>query len=368
MTSKYRIFVACVMLLGSVACHEHHDHDHDHGHAHAAKEEEGPSLAITRWTDRYELFVELPAPTSNKPVPYHAHVTRLSDFAPATEGSFMVRFKTSSGVAKEATQVGVKRPGIFVFESPAPGAGTYQLEMAYEHGGRTDVFDCGSVVVADKPTAPEVEEPGGAITFLKEAQWKIPFGTAWAAERPMARELELPAVVEPAAGDQLTVGAPTGGRFFHNPKLALAEGTRIKKGDVLGNIAPNVAGDDYSRLQFAVEEARLAVEQTQREIARVEPLVQQGLLPERRLLELWRVSSLPAAAWGECRRRAEPAVYPSGPRSKASSPRSRRPTASLWRRERPWFESAVPSTCGCARASLPNQPHASWIPARSRCA
>jgi RND family efflux transporter MFP subunit len=289
MMSKLGRAIACLLVLAPIACHRHdHDHGHEHGpsgHA-AAEEEEGPSLAITRWTDRYELFVELPAPTSNKPVPYHAHVTRLSDFAAVTEGTFKVRFKTNSGVAKEAAQVGVKRPGIFVFESPAPGAGTYQLEMEYEHGGQTDLFDCGSVVVADKPTAPEVEEPGGAITFLKESQWKIPFATAWAAERLMARELEIPAVVEPAAGDQLTIGAPTGGRFFHNPKLALAEGTRIKKGDVLGNIAPNVAGDDYSRLQFAVEEARLAVEQTRREIARVEPLVEQGLLPERRLLEL----------------------------------------------------------------------------------
>jgi membrane fusion protein, heavy metal efflux system len=287
MMSKLRRAMICLLMLAPIACHRH-DHGHEHGQSgHGAAEEgEGPSLAITRWTDRYELFVELPAPTSNKAVPYHAHVTRLSDFAAVTEGTFTVRFKTNSGVAKEAAQVGVKRPGIFVFESPAPVAGTYQLEMAYEHGGQTDVFDCGSVVVADKPTAPEVEEPGGAITFLKESQWKVPFGTAWAAERPMARELEIPAVVEPAAGDQLTLGAPTGGRFFHNPKLALAEGTRIKKGDVLGHIAPNVAGDDYSRLQFAVEEGRLAVEQTRREMARVEPLVQQGLLPERRLLEL----------------------------------------------------------------------------------
>lgn len=285
-----------VLVLGAVfglaiaACHEDHGHEHDHDHhgpsEPAAHEEEGPALAITRWSQRFELFVELPAPASGKPVPYHAHVTRLSDFAAVTEGTFKVRFKTNSGVAKEATQVGVKRPGIFVFESPAPGSGVYQLEMVYEHAGQTDVFDCGSVTVGDKPTAPEVELPGGAITFLKESQWKIPFGTAWAEQRLMAKELEIPAVVEPAAGDQLTVGAPTGGRFFHSPKLALAAGTRIKKGDVLGSITPNVAGDDYSRLQFAVEEARLAVEQTQREITRVEPLVQQGLLPERRLVEL----------------------------------------------------------------------------------
>jgi membrane fusion protein, heavy metal efflux system len=277
-------------LVSATACHGHDHgtdgHDHEHAPHAAAAEEEGPSLAITRWTERYELFVELPAPVSNKPVPYHAHVTRLSDFGAVTEGTFKVRFKTGDNVVKEATQVGVKRPGIFVFESPAPGAGSYQLEMVYEHGGQTDVFDCGSVAVADKPTAPDAELPGGAITFLKESQWKIPFGTAWAELRPMAREVELPAVVEPAGGNQLTVGAPTGGRFFHNPKLSLAEGTRIKKGDVLGSIAPNVAGDDYSRLQFAVEEARLAVEQTQRELLRVTPLVEQGLLPERRLVEL----------------------------------------------------------------------------------
>jgi membrane fusion protein, heavy metal efflux system len=282
--SQLAAFAPALLLVLAGACHRHDDHEH--GHQHGAEEEEGPSLAITRWTERYELFVELPAPTSNKPVPYHAHVTRLSDFGAVSEGTFKVRFKAGRGVVNEATQIGVKRPGIFVFDSPAPAAGTYQLEMAYEHGGQTDVFDCGSVVVADKPTAPEVEPPGGAITFLKESQWKIPFGTAWAAQRPMARELEIPAVVEPAGGDQLTVGAPTGGRFFHSPKLTLAAGTRIKKGDVLGSIAPNVAGDDYSRLQLAVEEARLQLEQTQREIARVEPLVQQGLLPERRLVEL----------------------------------------------------------------------------------
>jgi membrane fusion protein, heavy metal efflux system len=49
---------------------------------------------------------------------------------------------------------------------------------------------------------------------------------------------------------------------------------------------PNVAGEDYSRLQLTVEEARLAKQQTEREITRVEPLVQQELLPERRLIEL----------------------------------------------------------------------------------
>jgi RND family efflux transporter MFP subunit len=278
--------VATGMLAAPVACHRHEPgHGHDHGTGSASAEEEGPSLSITRWTDRYELFVELPAPRPGKPIAYHAHVTRLSDFGAVTEGTFKVRFKAEANAPSEAVQVGVKRPGIFVFESPAPAAGNYSLEMVYEHGGQADVFDCGSVTVSEKPTAPE-EGPDSSLTFLKESQWKIPFATTWADERPLASEMELAATVEPAASDQLTVGAPTGGRFFHNPKLALAEGLPIKKGDVLGTVAPTVAGDDFSRLQFAVEEARLARDQIQREIARVEPLVGEKLLPERRLVEL----------------------------------------------------------------------------------
>jgi cobalt-zinc-cadmium efflux system membrane fusion protein len=282
-----RLLILSALL--ATAC----NHDKDaggHGHAHGPQGEhlepvEPETLAITRWTAAYELFVELPTPAPGKPVAYHAHVTRLADFAAVAEGTFRVRFKTESGVAAEVTQEGVKRPGIFVFESPAPAAGTYSLEMSYEHEGRTDAFDCGKVAVTDDPShAPEDE--GGALTFLKESQWKIPFGTAWADERPLARELEIAATVEAAGGDQLIIGAPTGGRFFHNPKLALSEGLRLKKGDVLGTVAPTVAGEDFSRLQFAVEESTLARDQAQRELDRVSPLVAQGLLPERRLVEL----------------------------------------------------------------------------------
>lgn len=257
---------------------------HERDHAHGAEEEPEP-LAITRWTAGHELFIELTPPRPGKPIAYHAHVTRLDGFKAVTEGAFKVHFKTPTGVAAEAGIQGVKRPGIFVFEAPAPAAGSYTLEMTYEHDGTSERFDGGTITVADPP-APATERSGAATTFLKESQWKIPFATAWAEEHPLAREIELAATVESAGTDQLTVGAPTGGRFFHNPKLALAEGGRIQKGDVLGWIAPTVAGDDYSRLVFAVDETRLTRAQTQREIARIEPLVQQSLLPEKRLIDL----------------------------------------------------------------------------------
>jgi RND family efflux transporter MFP subunit len=279
---RFCALVACLWIAGCDR-EEAHSHDHDeHGH-----EEEGPEpLAITRWTDTHELFVEFPPPLAGKPVAYHAHVTKLDGFKALTEGTFRVRYKSGSSVAAEASIDGVKRAGIFTPEGVAPAVGEYQLEMEVIHDGKSDVFDCGTVAVTDALPAPEAEAPSSAITLRKEAQWKIPFSTAWAKERPVAKEIELPATVELAGTDQLVVGAPTGGRFFHNPKLALAEGRRIRKGDVIGNLVPTVAGDDYSRLLLAVEESRLDKEQVEREIRRVEPLVQQDLLPARRLTDL----------------------------------------------------------------------------------
>ncbi len=277
------------------AAHEH-GHDHAHGAGHEAEEPE--PLAITRWTEHYELFVEFPPPISAKPVPYHAHVTQLDGFKAVTAGVFRVRFKTASGVAAETRIEGVRRAGIFVPEGPAPVAGTYTLEMVYEHEGKSNTFDCGAIAVTDKPPAPEPEAPSSAITFLKETQWKIPFATAWAEERPVAKEIELSATVEPAGTKQLTLAAPTAGRFFHDSTHAPAEGLRIAKGDVLGTIAPTVTGDDFVELQSAVEETRLAKAQVEREIERITPLVEQGLLPDKRLIDLRNEREVLAAKLG----------------------------------------------------------------------
>lgn len=263
-----------------------HDHGHDHGDDHVHAGEEGPEpIAITRWTEGHELFVELDPPEPGQPVGYHAHVTILDGFQPAKEGSLSVRYLQGERVAAEARIDGVARPGIFTPEAPAPSGGRYQLTMTYEHGATRVVFDCGAITVG-AAAEDEAAEDGAALSFLKEQQWKVSFATAWAETRPMAREIELPAVVEAPGADQLTIAAPTGGRFFHRDEVALAEGIMLKKGTVIGHVAPTVAGDDFSRLQLAVDEARLAKEQAERELARIAPLVAEGILPAKRRIEL----------------------------------------------------------------------------------
>ncbi|NUP07706.1 MAG: efflux RND transporter periplasmic adaptor subunit [Polyangiaceae bacterium] len=287
-----RLFIRCVGLIAAAAftgCHSHaddHGHAHGDGSAHPAEEAEPEPISITKWTDRYELFVEIPPPVDGKPISYHAHVTRIEDFHAVTEGRFVVRYKKGDAVVREHAQVGVKRPGIFVFEGEGLPAGEYAVEMQYEQGGVVDTWDCGTIDVLAKEPPPAPESADVSITFLKESQWKIPFRTAWAEEREVRNQLEMPGIVEPAASDQLTISAPTSGRFLHEPKRTLAIGTKVEKGDVLGSIVPNVEGEDYNKLIFAAEEAAITTKQNDLEIARIEPLVKQGILPEKRLIEL----------------------------------------------------------------------------------
>lgn len=306
--------IVLVSLFTIVACSRGGGEEgHDHGHPHGAEGAEEPDpLAITKWTDKHELFVEFPPPAAGKPVAYHAHVTKLAGFQALTEGTFRVRYKTATGVAAETKIDGVKRAGIFTPEGVAPPSGTYALEMVVEYGGTSDVFDCASITIAAEPAAAAPESGGATITFLKESQWKIPFATAWAGERAMAKEIELPATVEAAGSDQLVIGAPTGGRFFHNPKLSLAEGQHIAKGQVIGSVSPTVAGDDFSRLQLAVDETRLQKEQVDREIQRVEGLVKQDLLPERRLIELRNERETLAGRLASARSRVGRVLAPGG--------------------------------------------------------
>lgn len=319
---KFRTPFWFLFGLFSLGCDRHHarDHEHaDHGHDHdrggdhqtEQPEEAGPR-AITKWTDRYELFVEFPPPKPNTKLSYHAHVTRLSDFQAVTEGRFTVRFKRGEQVVTEASVEKVKRAGIFTPQGSAPAAGTYSLEMSYEYAGRADTFDCGPVDVTDKPASAEAPLSTGAITFIKEAQWKIPFASAWAERRELKGAVELPATIETAASDQLTLGAPTSGRFFHDRRAPLAVGRRVTKGEILGRIAPNVEGDDFSTLESSVEEARIQKQQLQAEIERVAPLVGQGLLPERRLIELKNALSVQQAKLAAAERRVGRVVAPAG--------------------------------------------------------
>ncbi|MCA9490618.1 MAG: efflux RND transporter periplasmic adaptor subunit [Myxococcales bacterium] len=265
--------------------HSHGGHDHGGGDHGDHGEEDGTTLAITRWTDSHELFVELDAPVAGQRFGYHAHVTRMDDNHAATEGALTFRFEQDGFPAESHTDGEVARPGIFAADAAAPRTpGPYQLFLTYVNGSETAEWDAGTVVVgAGVPVAGE-EQAEGEVTFLKETQWQIPFAVAPAAEQPLASSIVASGVVRPSPDTTALVAAPLDGLLAW-ADTAPVVGRTVKRGDRLATLVPAGQAESWSRLQADLSSARVDRELAQKELARVEGLVAKDLLPARRLEE-----------------------------------------------------------------------------------
>ncbi len=250
----------------------------------AEEESSGPAAtAVTVWSDAVELFFEyLPLVAGAPGEPWAVHVTDLSTFKPVTEGILTLHLTGPDGNAQRfAAEVPV-RPGIF---APAPSlatAGRFDLVVEIESPTVRDRVPAGVVTVHasidDVPQGGD-EDDTGAITFLKEQQWPIPFATQPAVIREVLRAIRVPGEIVPA-GDRLAgLDAPADGLV--SPELNRSDpivGDRVRRGQRLAVLAP--VDNEGS---FAALVAR--VERLERELARVERLLELEAVPARRVEE-----------------------------------------------------------------------------------
>src|SRR5919106_970852 len=67
------------------------------GTAQEQTEAELPTLDVTSWTDKTELFMEYPPLVAGQTALYAVHLTRLSDFSAMTTGRPRLEFTPESG-------------------------------------------------------------------------------------------------------------------------------------------------------------------------------------------------------------------------------------------------------------------------------
>ncbi|TNE90586.1 MAG: efflux RND transporter periplasmic adaptor subunit [Deltaproteobacteria bacterium] len=280
-----------VLLLALMGCGspEPAGHGHSHGpggdHAPHGEEEEGESIATTRWTDGYELFIEYDAPVAGQRFKYHAHVTRMADNHAANSGVFAMRFEQDGFPAESHTDQQVARDGIFAKDAPAPAkAGQYQVVFTYVDGDDRVQWNGGTVTVGDGEAVAHEGEDEGEVTFLKETQWQIPFTVSEALEMPLAPTVKASAVVSSAPDQSTVVAAPVEGLLAWSDGLP-AVGRRVKRGERLAALVPAGAAESWSKLQAGVATARVDLDLAEKELARVEGLRSRDLLPEKRLEE-----------------------------------------------------------------------------------
>ena len=282
---------AAVLLSGCPSC-DHHGAEHD-GAEHGEEDGHGhgeSSEAITHFTERTELFVEFPALVVGQQSAFAAHLTRLSDFKPVAAGQVVVVL-SGGGSSEESFAVdGPAVPGIFRPVAKPQHAGSRRLSLRLESDALNDTHDLGEVTVfadaqaAARAASHDEDEPGATISFLKEQQWRVDFATAEVTERAVRPSLPVSATVRARADGEAHITAPVAGRLVTVGSAFPRIGLEIEQDKILVRLAPRRgAGADIASLELARDRARLDVEHNRRERERLEGLLAEGAIPERRV-------------------------------------------------------------------------------------
>src|SRR5262245_45670962 len=197
------LIVVLTACLASVACS---------GRAEQKEEHEPPTLNVTNWTDRTELYMEYPPLVTGQSALFAVHLTRLSDFKPITAGRARVEFTLEAG-GQPASIVGPKpsRPGAFRVEGAPPAAGRYRWALVLDGPEVSDRHDLGAVTVFGDAAAAEADaakrppDDAAAIAYLKEQQWTNEFSTVPVEEAELRTSSRVPAVLDPLAGGDAVV-------------------------------------------------------------------------------------------------------------------------------------------------------------------
>jgi len=255
----------------------------------AAPPAELPSLDVTSWTDKSELFMEYPPLAAGQTVRFAVHLTRLADFSALNAGRPRIEMTPEAG-GNVTTLPGSEplRPGAFRVEGALPSAGRYKWVLVVDAPGLADRHDLGvatvfpdqAAAVADAQKQPEGDP--SAISYLKEQQWTNAFATAQVREGEVRVAVRVPAAIQPVTGGEAIVGAPAAGRFMADTLVSI--GAAVRQGQVVGRIEPRLtAGGDRATLAAEVAEAQAAVEGARAEQARAQRLVAEQAVPARRV-------------------------------------------------------------------------------------
>lgn len=236
----------CLILAFVVGCHSSPNHDHEHGHEHADEER---TESVTLVEGPLELFMEHPYLVRGEDAKFNVHLTVLEDGMPIRSGTLTVTGTGPTGKSVTVVQDAPKRAGIFGPVVVFPESGPNELRLVLDSEQARGDIRLTVTVYADRHEAQhaaeavEEEEPGDAITFLKEQAWKIGIVHEEVATRRLVERLVVPGEIRPAAGSKAVVTAPVAGRLLPPPggKLPVV-GERVAAGQVVALVEPPVFG------------------------------------------------------------------------------------------------------------------------------
>ncbi len=237
-------------------------------------EAEAESIAITVWTEQFELFMEYPQLQVGVPARFAAHLTNLETFEPVVKGPVVFEFVGDRKVVKRVTVEEPIRPGIFVpevtFETPGEMTLTVHLQEP-PLGGEIEVNSI--MVYPQDSEVPPVEEPdfqGDPITYLKEQQWKLSFRTDLAAEHLLVDSISASGRILSKPNRDALILPPVSGRFLPPANDMPILGQNVDRGQLLGWIEHPLPASEQAAMGSAQVQTGLSLAQLEERIAQAE--------------------------------------------------------------------------------------------------
>jgi membrane fusion protein, heavy metal efflux system len=242
-------------------------------------------VAVTRWSEKTELFMEHPPLVAGEKARFAVHFTKLADFKPLASGRVTVELRDGSSSEKFATP-GPSKPGIFGVDVLPAKAGTYTMVVTLEASALKDSHDAGPVTVYSseqqaasvQPEKPQEE----TLAFLKEQQWSLDVVVA---ERSVRESIRVPAEIRPRTGGEAQITAPVSGRLSVTASVSPV-GTHVSKGQIVARITPRTTmAADRAGIESALTETKAELELAKKDRERAERLLAVRAVPEKRLDE-----------------------------------------------------------------------------------
>ncbi|WP_440998520.1 efflux RND transporter periplasmic adaptor subunit [Fodinibius sp. SL11] len=277
------------------------------------------SGAVTQWTDETELFMEYPEIIVGQQATFAVHLTRLSDFSPIANSEVYFTFRSDNGAEVSVEETEVQVPGIYGPDVTFYQAGRYDLTIEI-YGMVNDTIQVEGIPVynsADEIPQTHAEEDPNLITFLKEQQWDIPFGTQEVHRRTLTQTVDATGEIMAAQNRQAVVSAPFSGIILssQNGNLPII-GQQLQKGTSLAVLNPAIqsaGGENYAQ-QFINAQSELelaksnldrsgrlykkeAIPQTELQKARIE--YRQALTRYQTINEVIQVDTAAIEGYGE---------------------------------------------------------------------
>jgi len=241
---------------------------------------------ITQWTDKTELFMEYPELIVGEEATFAVHLTRLSDFAALDSSIVNFSMKSTQGARVSVTEREVRIPGIYGPDFTFKQAGRYNLTITIQGMVNDTLYIHGIPVyntLDEIPQTSEEEDPN-LISFLKEQQWNIPFGTAKVSLTTLTQSVAAHGEILASNNNRVVVTAPFSGivQPAFNSNLPVI-GNSVRKGAsilVLNPAIQSADGDNYAQ-QFI--NAKSELELSRKDLDRKQRLYEREAIPEAEL-------------------------------------------------------------------------------------